>query len=112
MAYSKHLWRPRLGFRHTEHNPPYQTASGRPMILMIPHRQLSPEALQGLIEEFVTREGTDYGEREIPVPLKVEQLRHQLDLGTSLILYDTNDSRTTIVPSERLPPELKDGAYA
>jgi len=31
----------------------------------VPYNQLSPEALQGVIEEFVTRDGTDYGEIEI-----------------------------------------------
>ncbi len=30
--------------------------------LKVPYDQLSPEALQGVIEEFVTRDGTDYGE--------------------------------------------------
>jgi len=29
--------------------------------MIIPHQTLSPEALQGIIEAFVTREGTDYG---------------------------------------------------
>ncbi|MEE4114316.1 MAG: YheU family protein, partial [Desulfobacteraceae bacterium] len=33
----------------------------REAMLVIPHRQLSPEALAGLIEEFVTRDGTDSG---------------------------------------------------
>jgi uncharacterized protein len=30
--------------------------------MMIPHRMLSPEALRGVIEAFITREGTDYGQ--------------------------------------------------
>ncbi|MBW2654812.1 MAG: YheU family protein [Deltaproteobacteria bacterium] len=33
--------------------------------IKIPYNQLSPEALQGVIEEFVTRDGTDYGEVRI-----------------------------------------------
>ncbi len=33
--------------------------------LAVPHAQLSPAALRGLIEAFVLREGTDYGAREV-----------------------------------------------
>ncbi|MDH5185281.1 MAG: YheU family protein [Gammaproteobacteria bacterium] len=29
--------------------------------MIIPHTNLSPEALQDLLEEIVTRDGTDYG---------------------------------------------------
>src|SRR6266849_1499383 len=32
--------------------------------LIIPHRRLSPDALRGVIEAFITREGTDYGPHE------------------------------------------------
>jgi uncharacterized protein YheU (UPF0270 family) len=40
--------------------------------LIIPFNELSPEALQGVIQEFVTRDGTDYGESEIPLGKKVQ----------------------------------------
>jgi hypothetical protein len=33
--------------------------------LIIPFQDLSPEALRGVVEEFVTRDGTDYGEFEV-----------------------------------------------
>ncbi|NDY72869.1 hypothetical protein DO021_15325 [Desulfobacter hydrogenophilus] len=33
----------------------------------IPYEQLSTEALHGVIEQFVTRDGTGYGEVEIPL---------------------------------------------
>ena len=35
--------------------------------MIIPHQTLSPEALQGVIEAFVTREGTDYGTQDVPL---------------------------------------------
>ena len=75
--------------------------------MIIPHRQLSPEALQGLIEEFVTRDGTDYGEREMALQGKVAQVRQQLDHGISVIVYDGQDGSITIVPKDRLPDLLK-----
>ena len=34
--------------------------------MIIPHHLLSPDALRGVIEAFVTREGTDYGAQEVP----------------------------------------------
>ena len=47
----------------------------------IPHSQLSKEVLDAVIEEFITREGTDYGDRVISLDDKVEQVRGQLDRG-------------------------------
>lgn len=57
--------------------------------MMIPHEQLSPDALQGLLEEFAGREGTDYGDYEYSLEQKVEQLRHQLQTGQAVICYDS-----------------------
>ena len=46
-----------------------------PHALLIPPDKVSPRALQGMIEEFVTRDGTDYGERETALAEKVAQVR-------------------------------------
>lgn len=48
------------------------------MVMRIPPHMLSPEALRGVIEAFVTREGTDYGAQEVPLDTKVCQVRQQL----------------------------------
>ena len=74
--------------------------------MLIPHRQLSAEALQGLIEEFVTRDGTDYGETETTLEVKVAQVKMQLNQGLSVIVYDGTDGSVSIVPRERLPTGL------
>ncbi len=71
--------------------------------MIIPHRQLSPEALQGLIEEFVTRDGTDYGEREVPLETKVIQVWRQLDLGTAVIVFNEDDQSCMVQLKEQLP---------
>ena len=47
--------------------------------MIIPHHMLSPEALHSVIEVFVTREGTDYGEHDIPLPTKVLRRSDPLD---------------------------------
>lgn len=74
--------------------------------MMIPHRQLSPEALQGLIEEFVTREGTDYGECEIPLQSKVVQVRKRLDNGSCVIFYDPEDGGITLLTRDQASDPL------
>lgn len=71
--------------------------------MIIPHRELSPEALQGLIEEFVTRDGTDYGERETPLETKVAQVWQQLDLGTAVIAFNEDDGSCSILPRNQIP---------
>jgi len=44
----------------------------------IPVNKLSPEALQGVIEEFITRAGTDYGEIEASRETKSRQVKSRL----------------------------------
>jgi uncharacterized protein len=74
--------------------------------MMIPHRMLSPEALRGVIEAFITREGTDDGVHDVPLATKVGQVRHQLDAGTAVIVYDEATDSWTIQPTDQLsePP--------
>ena len=65
----------------------------------VDYRQLSPEALRGLIEEFITREGTDYGHREVSLDDKVRDVERQLESGDARIVYDTVEECANIVPS-------------
>ena len=53
----------------------------------IPYTALSEEALRGVIEEFITREGTEYGP-EVPLETKVDQVRRQLERGLAGIVFD------------------------
>jgi uncharacterized protein YheU (UPF0270 family) len=69
--------------------------------MMIPHRMLSPEALRGVIEAFIMREGTDYGLHEVPLATKVEQVRYQFDAGTAVIIYDEATDSCTIQPTDQ-----------
>ena len=69
--------------------------------MRIPHRMLSPEALRGVIEAFVTREGTDYGLQDAPLATKVAQVRHQLDAGTAVIVYDEATDSWTMRPADQ-----------
>ncbi|QSA96510.1 YheU family protein [Methylococcus sp. EFPC2] len=74
--------------------------------MLIPHRQLSVEALRGLIEEFVTRDGTDYGEIETTLADKVAMIERELERGLAFVVYDEEDGGVTIIARQQLPPEL------
>ena len=56
--------------------------------MIIPFQELSADALQGLIEEFINREGTDYGEIEFSLASKVAQVQQQLHAKDVVIMYD------------------------
>jgi uncharacterized protein YheU (UPF0270 family) len=56
--------------------------------MMIPWQQLSPDALQGLIDAFVEREGTDYGAHEVDADTKYQQILAQVKEGHVVIVYE------------------------
>jgi hypothetical protein len=64
--------------------------------MKIPHTSLSKEALQGVIREFILREGTDYGDREWTLDEKVQQVLAQLKSGKASITYDDSSDTHSI----------------
>jgi uncharacterized protein len=62
----------------------------------IPVNKLSPEALQGVIEEFVSRSGTDYGEVEVPAETKFRQVKNKLENGLAVLIFDDDTETTNI----------------
>jgi len=74
-------------------------------IHMIPVNRLSPEALQGVIEEFISREGTDYGEREVSPEIKFRQVKHKLEKGLAVLIFDDETETTNIFSADN--PILK-----
>ena len=55
--------------------------------MLIPVSQLSKDTLYNVAEAFVLREGTDYGDEEVPLKHKVEQVIAQLQSGEAVLLY-------------------------
>ena len=62
----------------------------------VPPDALSPRALVGLIEEFITREGTDYGPREHSFDEKRTSVMRLIAQGEVAILFDTKTETTTL----------------
>ena len=65
-------------------------------IQRIPVNNLSPEALQGVIEEFITRAGTDYGEVEASQETKFKQVKSRLATGEAILIFDDETETTNI----------------
>lgn len=70
----------------------------RPPPVEIPLDALSEDALLGVIESFVLREGTDYGARERSHEEKVADVRRQLECGEARIVFDPEAESVNIVP--------------
>jgi len=81
---------------------PFTVASGNEPPqepVAIPHGQLSPQALRGVIEAFVLREGTDYGEREFSLEQKMAHVAAQIEAGEAQIWFDPNSNSIDIIRS-------------
>jgi uncharacterized protein len=65
----------------------------------IPVDLLSPEALAGVLQDFVLREGTDYGEVELSFDEKVARLRAVVARGEARIVFDPETESVTLVPA-------------
>ena len=74
--------------------------------VIISHAKLSPEALQTLIEEFVTRDGTDTGYEKKSFENDVAMVKKQLKRGDAVIVYDQNTQTSNIVPRDHLEKSL------
>lgn len=54
----------------------------------VPHTELAPATLRAVVESFVLREGTDYGERDATFDGKVADVMRQLERREAVIVYD------------------------
>ncbi|MDF1780285.1 MAG: YheU family protein [Alcanivoracaceae bacterium] len=68
--------------------------------MMVPWSQVPPESLQSLIEEYVTRDGTDYGEHEISLERRVEQMMAQLKRKEVVIWFDQVTETITLMSAQ------------
>ncbi|MEM6051819.1 YheU family protein [Erwinia sp. P7711] len=66
--------------------------------MIIPWKDLDSETLDNLIESFVLREGTDYGEQERSLEQKVEDVRRQLTSGEAVLVWSELHETVNIMP--------------
>ncbi len=55
--------------------------------IVIPYRELSAAALRGVLESYVLREGTEYGEHDVSLDQKVGQVLRQLERGEAQVIF-------------------------
>jgi uncharacterized protein YheU (UPF0270 family) len=66
----------------------------------VPVERLDSTILQALLEEFASRDGTDYGRYELTLEQKVADLSTQLHSGHLQLLYDSDSEQWDLVPRE------------
>lgn len=70
-------------------------------VTKVGYADLQPATLRALIEEFVTRDTTDYGERVRTLEEKVEDVMRQLRRGEAAIVFDAKSDTINIVVTRR-----------
>lgn len=73
--------------------------------MLIPYQQLSEQALQGLLEDFVSRDGTDNGD-ETPFATRIARARTALESEQAVIIFDPQSQQCQLCLRHMVPKEL------
>ena len=65
--------------------------------VIVPHNKLSKEALQGVIDQYISRDGIDSSHVDQSFEQKSEQVRESLKTGKALLIYDQVTTTCTII---------------
>ena len=69
-------------------------------MLILNFKEIAPDTLEKLLEEIVTRDGTDYGDIEVSVEAKIKQLMQQLRSGKASLCYDNETETCNVLSTE------------
>lgn len=72
------------------------------MDTVIPHDSLDPETLENVLNDIVSRNGTDYGEYDLSSAQKREQALRALKSGEAVLLFDTETETIQMVTKQSL----------
>ncbi|MFT6419341.1 MAG: hypothetical protein ACJAUY_002244 [Cognaticolwellia sp.] len=78
--------------------------------MIIPLEQLSEETLSAIIENFVLREGTEYGSEDVSLNEKIAQVHQQLKQGTALLVYSELHETVNILPKDQFVEDSEESA--
>ena len=67
----------------------------------VPPQRLQPDVLQALLEEYASRDGTDYGERELALEQKVGRLHNQLQRRDLLLVCEVDGEHWDLLPADQ-----------
>lgn len=68
--------------------------------MIIPYTEIAEDTLNNLIEYYVLREGTDYGEQEMAMAEKVAMVQRQLQSGEVVIVYSELHESINLMPKQ------------
>ncbi len=69
--------------------------------MIIPLEQLNEDTLMAIIEDFILREGTEYGDVEVSNSHKINQVKQQLKKGTAVLVYSELHESVNIMSSDQ-----------
>ncbi|MDA3786824.1 MAG: YheU family protein [Deltaproteobacteria bacterium] len=72
--------------------------------IAVPHEQIDPDTLRNMIEEFVTRDGADWGDPGCRLEDKITQVLRQLRNNKVQIVFDLKSNTANIVVSKAKRP--------
>jgi uncharacterized protein YheU (UPF0270 family) len=78
--------------------------------MIIPLEQLSIETLNAIIENFVLREGTEYGSEDVSLSDKITQVRQQLTQGSALLVYSELHETVNILLTDQFVEDSDENA--
>ncbi len=73
--------------------------------MIIPLEQISKDTLTAIIEDFILREGTDYGAIDTSKADKIAQVKLQLEQGSAVLVYSELHESVNILPQEQFNSE-------
>jgi len=78
--------------------------------MIIPWQQIPAATLDNLLEEYASRDGTDYGLVEASLQTKVEQIRGQLQSGKVVIVFSELHETVNIMLAEKFALSERESA--
>lgn len=82
------------------------------IVMIIPFTDLEPATLQGLLEDIVSRDGTDYGQHEVSLHDKVAQLKMVLKNGEQVLCFDAETGHCDVMNSSDAKSAVADSLLA
>jgi uncharacterized protein YheU (UPF0270 family) len=75
-----------------------------PQPVVVPYTELAADLLHAVVESYVLREGTDYGEKEFSLEDKVAHVISQLKRGDARIVFDPESETVSVVSGRQGNP--------
>ncbi|RDL43620.1 YheU family protein [Marinomonas piezotolerans] len=72
------------------------------MDTLIPHDTLDPETLENVLNDIVTRDGTDYGEYDLSLEQKRLQALKSLHSGEAVLVFDTESETIQLISKQSI----------